>query len=71
MAQAETVVGSSWAPHASLLISLSGSTGAVHVVHQHGLTGSAKPCTRMKADLAIFSHILGVLECIARFNVKL
>ena len=38
--QAETVVGYSLAPHTSLLMPFSGSTGLV--VHVYGLTGSRK-----------------------------
>ena len=46
----------SLAPHTSLLMPFSGSTGPV--VHLHGLTGQEKPS--VKADLAIYTHVLGV-----------
>ena len=65
------VVGCSLAPHTSLLMPFSGSTG--RVVHPHGLTGSRKAIC-VKADLDIYTHVLGVpghwtaLEC--GFNFK-
>ena len=51
--QAKTVI---MAPHASLLMPLSGCTGSV--VHLCGLTG----LTKSHLDLAIYSHIC--LECL-------
>ena len=53
---AEMVITSSLASHTSLLMLLNGSTSPV--VHQRGSTGSAK--SHLKADLAIYSHILSV-----------
>ena len=47
----------SLAPHISLLMPFTGSTGSV--VHLHGLTGSKKPS--VKANLDIYIYMLGVL----------
>ena len=50
------VIGHSLAPHTSLLMLFTGSTGPM--VHLPRLTGSRKPS--VKADLAIYTHVLSV-----------
>ena len=56
---AKAVVRCSLAPHTSLiLMPFSGSTDPV--VHLHGLTGLRKAMPSVKADLAIYTHVLGM-----------
>ena len=50
-------IGSSLSPHQILLALPSGSTDPV--MHQHGFTGWAKELS-VKADLAIYSHVLAI-----------